>query len=248
MGAVECPVRNLERNNPSPTVLITCEHGGNRVPAQYERLFRCHKKALASHRGFDPGALAVARDFSTAFDAELVYSTTSRLLVELNRSPRHPQLFSEASGTLSADERERVLVEYYRPYRERVEALVRESCENGQRIVHVSCHSFTPILDGVLRRADIGLLFDPKRDTETNFCLNWQRQLRTLAPQLIVRRNYPYRGYGDGLTTYLRKRFSDSVYCGIELEVNQKYPLGAQPAWRKLRRVLLSSLKSCLGR
>ncbi len=236
-----------KKRKPSQFVLITCEHGGNRIPAKYRALFKPHRQALDSHRGFDPGALAVAHDFASAFDAELVYSTTSRLLVELNRSPRHPQLFSEASGTLSVDERERVLAEYYRPYRERVEAFVRKAYESGQRIVHVSSHSFTPVRDGVSRRADVGLLYDPRRAVETEFCLRWQRELKTSAPELVVRRNYPYRGYGDGLTTYLRKRFPDPLYCGIELEVNQKYALAHAAAWHKLRKVLLSSLKVALG-
>ena len=38
-----------------------------------------------------------------------------------------------------------------------------------------------------------------------------------------MRRNYPYRGTSDGLTRYLRKRYADRDYCGIELEVNQKH-------------------------
>jgi len=46
--------------------LITCEHGGNRIPARYRPLFACHGALLASHRGYDPGALALARDFASA--------------------------------------------------------------------------------------------------------------------------------------------------------------------------------------
>ena len=38
-----------------------------------------------------------------------------------------------------------------------------------------------------------------------------------------MRRNYPYQGRGDGLTRYLRARFDDAAYCGIELEINQKH-------------------------
>src|SRR5688572_4406650 len=177
--------------------LITCEHGGNRVPPRYRHLFRRHRAALESHRGYDPGALALARDFAAAFDAELVYSTTSRLLVELNRSPDHRQLFSEVTGALPAPEREALLRRYYYPYREWVEAQVRDAAEAGTRIVHVSSHSFTPVLDGDVRRADIGLLYDPRRRAEVDFCLAWQRELGPGAPKLVVRRNYPYRGYDD---------------------------------------------------
>jgi len=232
----------------SPRLLITCEHGGNRIPAKYGPLFRRHRAALESHRGYDPGALALARDFAASLNAELVYATTSRLLVELNRSPGHRQLFSEITGPLPEDERERLLRRYYYPYREWVEAQVREAAEAGTRIVHVSSHSFTPVFDGDVRRADVGLLYDPRRRAEVDFCLAWQREIRSGAPKLVVRRNYPYRGYDDGLTTYLRRRYPGHVYCGVELEVNQKHALGDAAAWRTLRKRLTASLRAALGR
>ena len=228
-------------------LLITCEHGGNRIPQKYWPLFKRHREALESHRGYDPGALAVARDFAGAFDAELVYSTTSRLLVELNRSPNHRQLFSEMALELPPEERDRVLKRYYLPYREWVDARVREAADRREAVVHVSCHSFTPVMDGITRRADIGLLYDPRRHGEAQLCLAWQRALKRAAPRLIVRRNYPYKGYADGLTTFLRTRYPEPRYRGVELEVNQKYPLGEPGSWRALRKELVASLEAALG-
>lgn len=228
-------------------LLITCEHGGNRIPAQYRSLFQRQRAVLESHRGYDPGALALARDFAAAFDAELVYSTTSRLLVELNRSANHPKVFSEATRRLPPEQRERIVQRHYVPYRSRVEAQVSSAVAKNEPVLHISCHSFTPRLDGVERRADVGLLYDPARREETEFCRAWQRELRALGPRLIVRRNYPYRGYDDGLTTCLRRRFSGKRYRGIELEVNQKYPLGDAEAWRAMRKILITSLEQALG-
>ena len=37
------------------TFIVTCEHGGNRIPAPYRPLFRGQKALLDSHRGYDPG-------------------------------------------------------------------------------------------------------------------------------------------------------------------------------------------------
>jgi predicted N-formylglutamate amidohydrolase len=71
--------------------LVTCEHGGNRIPAPYRKLFVRQRALLDSHRGWDPGALQMARALSTALRAPLVASTTSRLLVDLNRSAGHPR-------------------------------------------------------------------------------------------------------------------------------------------------------------
>lgn len=228
------------------TLLITCEHGGNTIPAEYRPLFRHRHDLLQTHRGYDPGALTLARAFSEAFNAELVYSTTSRLLVELNRSRHHRQLLSAATRTLAPSEREHLLECYYTPYRARVEAWVAHAVAAGKRVIHISSHSFTPRLYGEVRRADIGLLFDPRRELERKFCRAWQVAIRDLHSGFLVRRNYPYRGTGDGLTTYLRNLHAQDRYAGVELEVNQKYPLGNTRVWRALRASLVASLAQAL--
>jgi predicted N-formylglutamate amidohydrolase len=216
-------------------LIVSCEHGGNRVPPRYRDLFS--DELLASHRGYDPGALVLAREFAAAFSAELHYSTTTRLLVELNRSPGHRQLFSEPVRRLPREERAALQELFYRPYRERLEARIAGEVRRGRRVIHLSCHSFTPVLNGVERDADVGLLFDPRRSLEAAVCAAWQSSLSGLR----VRRNYPYRGTSDGLTTSLRRCFDEQSYAGIELEVNQKFPLGNAPRWRALRRRLIES-------
>jgi len=227
-------------------VLITCEHGGNDIPAAYRHWFRGHETALETHRGQDPGALALARDMAQACRAQLVCSTVSRLLVELNRSPGHPRLYSDITRALPQAEKHALLVRYYLPYRKQVESRIVAALRACRRVVHVSSHSFTPILDGVRRHADIGLLYDPSRAFETRFCLAWRQALLEAAPGLIVRRNYPYRGTSDGLTTHLRRRFSASQYIGIEIEVNQKHTLGDARRWARLRRAIAIALHAAL--
>jgi predicted N-formylglutamate amidohydrolase len=228
-------------------LLFTCEHGGNRIPARYAPLFHKHERALRSHRGYDAGALAYAREFARAFGAPLVYSTTSRLLVELNRSAHHSSFFSRVTRSLPAEERERIAQRYYWPYRTAVESHVASAAARGESVLHISCHSFTPRMNGVSRTAEIGLLYDPARKYETEFCKAWQRTIERLAPQWRVRRNYPYRGSDDGLTTYLRSRFAGHLYRGIEIEVNQKFPLGDTRVWRAARRVFIASLRETLA-
>jgi predicted N-formylglutamate amidohydrolase len=236
----------VARRGNAVSLLITCEHGGNKIPARYWPLFRNYREQLQTHRGYDPGALALARDFAKAFDAELVYSTTSRLLVELNRSPNHPHVLSDVTRTLAPDERERLLQCYYWPYRNWVEAQIAGAIDGGARAVHISSHSFTPRLYGITRRADVGLLYDPRREAERELCLTWQRAIREADASLVVRRNYPYRGAGDGLTTHLRRLHPDPKYAGIEVEVNQKHTLGQPVAWRALRKLLVDTLRKAL--
>ena len=224
------------------SLLVTCEHGGNRVPAAYTCFFRGASGVLETHRGYDPGALELARRFARHFHAQLAFSTTTRLLVDLNRSIGHPKLFSEFSGLLDSEERQRVLERHYRPHRRRVEAAVRNMVEHGGVVLHLAVHSFTPVLDGEVRRADIGLLYDPSRPLEREFCCRWQRAIRQASPELRVRRNYPYLGTADGLTTWLRRLFDADRYAGIELEVNQRWPAGDRRAWREVQHRLVDSL------
>ena len=228
--------------------LITCEHGGNRIPAPYRPLFRGRRALLDSHRGYDPGALVMARELASAFRAPLVTSTISRLVIDLNRSPGHPQLFSAATRGAPAALRAEIVERHYLPYRAQVERLVRQSVSRGRRVIHISSHSFTPELDGKVRRADVGLLYDPARRGETALCARWKASQAELAPELRVRRNYPYAGKGDGLTSHLRRHFPPRAYVGIELEVNQSVVLGAGRRWTMLRGVLIDSLRTaCAG-
>jgi hypothetical protein len=151
-------------------LLITCEHGGNRVPPRYAGWFRGYEAMLETHRGFDFGALQMGRELSRSLEAPLVASTVTRLLVDLNRSMGRRDLLSPASRQAPPAERERMLREHYRPYRERVEHLVGTAIARGRRVVHVSSHSFTPRLHGKVRRADVGLLCDASRSAERTTC------------------------------------------------------------------------------
>jgi predicted N-formylglutamate amidohydrolase len=228
--------------------LITCEHGGNGIPAPYRRLFRGRRALLESHRGYDPGALVMARALAMAFRAPLVTSTISRLLIDLNRSIGHPEVFSTATRGAPAKLRSEIVERHYRPYRAQVERLVKQSVSRGRRVIHISSHSFTPQLNGEVRRADVGLLYHPGRRGEVELCARWKAALAVSAPELRVRRNYPYAGKEDGLTAHLRLRFPPAVYVGIELEVNQRIVFTAGRRWTALRGVLIDSLRAaCAG-
>ena len=226
------------------TFIFTCEHGGNRVPAPYGRLFRGQRALLDSHRGYDPGSLVMAKALASAFGAPLVASTVSRLLIDLNRSIGHPQLFSAVTRAAPAQTRAQIVEHHYRPYRTQVERLVGQAVARGHRVIHISSHSFTAELNGRVRSADIGLLYHPRRRGEAEVCARWKESLAALASDLRVRRNYPYAGKGDGLTSHLRLRFAQSDYVGIELEVNQDIVFAADRRWTALRRKLIDSLQT----
>lgn len=223
--------------------LISCEHGGNRIPPRYRDCFREHENLLQTHRAFDRGALQLARDMSRSLLTPLFAVTVSRLLVDLNRSRGHPHLFSEATRNLPQGVREEIIEHYYLPYRASIEACIREKSQAGARIIHISCHSFTPELDGTLRDADIGLLYDPARHAEAALCRRWQAALKAHAPEFKTRLNYPYRGIADGLVTHLRRQFDADRYLGIELEINQRHAGRHHASWRSLRKAVIEALR-----
>ncbi len=228
-------------------LVLTCEHAGNDVPPQYAPLFAGHEHLLPTHRGWDPGALLLAREMAERYHAPLYFEETTRLLVDLNRSIGSPELHSEATRHLSLRERRAVLDVYYHPHRKRVDAAIAEAVRvDARRVVHVASHSFTPELHGHVRTADIGMLYDPARRGEVAFATAWIDALRAADPTLRLRRNYPYIGKSDGVTMALRRLHPPERYVGVELEVNQRYVEAGGPAWEQLRRTLVDTLGSAL--
>ena len=71
-----------------------------------------------------------------------------------------------------------------------------------------------------MRNADVGILYDPRRQREAEPACRWAREIA--ASGLRVRLNYPYRGTADGLCKTLRQRLPVSAYVGVELELNQR--------------------------
>jgi predicted N-formylglutamate amidohydrolase len=178
--------------------------------------------------------------------APLFFSTVTRLLVDLNRSRHHRGLFSEFTRPLPAKLRQEILAEHYAPYRAGAEAAVAEIVAAGDRAVHLSAHSFTPVMRGRERRVDVGLLFDPSRPRERAFCEQVRAALVSRRGDLRVRFNQPYRGTADGFTTALRRRFPAKSYLGIEIEVNQRFPLDFPDQWPGVARTVVESVEDAL--
>jgi predicted N-formylglutamate amidohydrolase len=158
-----------------------------------------------------------------------------------NRSATNPRIWSRFTKSLPKEERERILERWWRPHRDEVEGAVTKAIARGRRVVHVAVHSFTPELAGVVRDADIGLLYDSRRKREPELCRRWAAILRRLDPELRIRFNHPYSGAADGLTTALRRLHPESRYLGIELEINQAQ-VGAK-CWRRFQKQIAESLR-----
>jgi len=203
-----------------PRLILSCEHARAALPEGLD--LGLEAAALASHIAWDEGALELALDLARRTGAPLFEGEHSRLLVDLNRREEDPGVIPErAFGVLvpgnrglSAQEREARLARYHRPYRARIVQAVelRDPC------LHLSLHSFTPTLHGQVRTVQVGVLYDPARAEEQRWADRLREALR--AASLDARFNEPYLGTDEGLTTWLRERFPDPRYAGLELELH----------------------------
>ena len=195
--------------------LLTCEHHGNVIPPDFAHLFAKAGDVLQSHRGYDLRVSSLYNHLQPLFNGSFSYPY-SRLLIEPNRSLHHRQLFSPFTIQLDQSQKAALISDHYLPYRNKVEKYIKDNIQHG--VIHVSVHSFTPVLGNQVREAGVGILFDPGRRPEKELASLWKHEFRILNPDLGVRFNYPYRGIADGFTTYLRKQFPVK-YVGLELEV-----------------------------
>ena len=218
----------------APALMITCEHASNALPDFVQRAFRdsdgIPDEILASHRGYDIGAYNIFSNLVRRLKPDFHCSSRfSRLVVDMNRSSTSKSFFSEYTVSLPNIVKKHML-NLWQKYRKKIESFVANEIPEKQitfekevplKVIHLGIHSFTPVLNGVKRDADVGILYDPSRPAETKIAETLIKNIHERAPWLKIRKNYPYLGKSDGLTTTLRQKFG-CAYAGLEIEINQK--------------------------
>ncbi|MEZ6136529.1 MAG: N-formylglutamate amidohydrolase [Pirellulaceae bacterium] len=238
----------MTKRKRSYVMILSCEHGGNHIPDEYLPWFasRGAQRDLRSHRGYDPGSLLMAQQLAQRLQVQLYFSDVSRLLIELNRSLDSPQLFSKYCHGFTDQMRTAIIRQFYSPLRAAVQQAVRRSVTRAATAIHISIHTFTPRFCGRQRNFDVGVLFDPARQLESEISQRMIRQLNSNGMRTVA--NQPYLGTADGHTTRLRTLYGDTSYVGIELELNNRIArLGTktQQRWAdRLAEALTSSLSS----
>jgi predicted N-formylglutamate amidohydrolase len=225
-------------SKPRPEIFFSCEHSDNRVPRRFRKRFQGSERLLASHRGYDTGAGALAMAMAAACGVKPACYPWTRLLIDANRSLTSRSLFSAVSKKLPEPDRRFLVESLYLPYRTAVEKRLHRPLKNGACVIHVSVHTFAPDLNGLIRTADIGFLYDPSRLPESRLCKIWKSVLHQRQNRMRIRMNYPYRGVSDGLVSALRGTLSGFNFVGLELEVNQKWVLSERSQWNRLKQDL----------
>lgn len=214
-------------------LLVSCEHASNSVPARWRKSFAADEAVLETHRAWDPGALILARELAAELKAPLHQGEMTRLLIDLNRRESSKAVFSAFTPQSAHEE----LLAYHHKYRD---AVLHDAMRLKGRLLHVSCHSFTPELKGQVRNAEIGLLYDPRVKLERAKADAWHETLGAALPDMRIRRNYPYKGTSDGITTWLRKQRKN--YAGFEIELNQSFSATRASSWSAVRRAVVESI------
>ncbi len=204
----------------SPHMLI-CDHAGQAIPRTLDGL-GLEPGALDLHIGWDIGAGALASRLGQRLDACVMRQAYSRLVIDCNRPPDHPELVPAVSdGTavpanrdLSPGDIQTRLAAIHAPYHAGIASLLAAREASGGPVFVVSVHSFTPALNGAARPWHVGVL----HEGDSPFSRRMLSLLRS-EDGLVVGDNQPYALGSSDYTVPLHAQARGRDY--LELEVRQ---------------------------
>ncbi len=197
------PAVRVENPQSRAPILFVSDHDANAVPAVLNRL-GLPDEELARHIGYDPGIARIGRRLAARFDAPLIATGYSRLVVDCNRVPYTPGSIpvvsdgTEVPGNRDLDDEAR-RVRYaalFEPYHAAIAGHLDRVIAVGSPPLFVALHSFTPRLrvGGAERPWHIGFLWDTDdRATAPMIELFARRN-----PDAVIGANQPYSGSAPG--------------------------------------------------
>lgn len=176
--------------------LVTGDHAGNAIPRALGTL-GLDAADRARHIAWDVGVHALGCALCAALDAPFLFQTYSRLVIDCNRDPAHPDAATAiADGSLVPGNRglSRALLgeraaAIHAPYHDLIAHAIAQRAEAGLPTILLALHSFTPLLGGQARPWHVGILHD---GGDTRFAKALLVALRA-RPELVVGDNEPYR-------------------------------------------------------
>ena len=211
-------------------VVWTCEHASARIPDSVD-VDPADRPWFRTHWGHDRGAVALVDALQARLGGPAVHARFSRLVVDANRPPDHPDLCRERvdgvslrhNRAVSAAERARRVSAFHAPYHDHIDALLSERTRAGVPSLLFSVHTFTSSYEGRPRAVDLGVLFD---ETDTGGAVALLSGLS--GHGLVVAANAPWSGM-DGLVYSIARHGAAHRVPYLELEVRDLLLTGPDP-------------------
>jgi predicted N-formylglutamate amidohydrolase len=176
----------LSANEPSPfhvlnplsetPILLVCDHASCRFPEALGDM-GLDPFARRCHLALDIGAGKLTESLAASLGVTAVVAQYSRLAVDCNRQLMDPGAFLEyGDGILvpgnrnlkQADKDARADAIYW-PYHNAIDKQVQRLRAIGPPPAFISIHSFTPVLNGISRAVEMGVLWDKDERTSNIF-------------------------------------------------------------------------------
>ena len=149
-------------------IVLLGDHARRELPEEYGSL-GLPASEFERHIAYDIGVETVTRELAAILGVPAVLANFSRLLIDPNRGEDDPTLIRQLyDGTIvpgnypmAAEERERRLDRFYRPYHDAVGAMIASVAQaSGKAPFIFSVHSFTPVMQGFVRPWHVGILYN----------------------------------------------------------------------------------------
>ena len=226
-------------------LVLTCEHGGHQVPSPLKYLEKVQPLNFDSHYTWDPGALEATQFLSQKLKAPYFANTSSRLLIDCNRSDNNPKRFPRWTKKLKASERQAIEKLVCDSYKSKVRTHVKKLLSRGHFVVVISVHSFTPVLNGKRRETELGVLYRPFVNTESDLASALVTHLKNFS-NFKIHHNRPYQGHTDCFLNELFREFKNPQFTGVMFELNYGL-LSSKKSWDELQWALATAVKAVLA-
>lgn len=196
--------------------LIVADHASNQIPPEIEDI-GVNDADMQTHIAWDIGTGLLALRLQQLLKCPAVIAEYTRLLIDLNRDPKHPGLVPAQSDGItipynvaisSAEKMQRMQV-YFAPYHQRIS----QELDQLENPFLIALHSFTPVMNGFARPWHIGFLWNSNHQLS----LRAAEIMADMEPNFAIGLNQPYSGKALNYTMDRHAERRGLPYLSIEI-------------------------------
>lgn len=236
----------LGPNDPAPFALFNAQgrspflllgdHAGSAIPASLGDMGLAAQDR-GRHIAIDIGVHGLGHALADLLDAPFLHQPYSRLVIDCNRDPAHPDAIPSITdgtwvgGNAGLDDGARAarIAAIHAPYHRRIQALIATRRAAGQATILLSLHSFTPVMAGILRPWDAGIMYSSGTVHVAVAMLTALRADLTLT----IGDNQPYAMDATDYTVPFHAFPQDLPYAEIEVRQDRIGDADGQSRWAR---------------